>query len=56
MMSQEIYGGQSSIPMQSYIERFVNDNPVEYSPLLEPLKKATNLKYKEYIRETLLEN
>ena len=31
-------------------------NPVEYSPFLEPLKKAANLKYKEYIRETILEN
>jgi hypothetical protein len=38
------------------LERFVNENPVEFSPLLEPLKKAANLKYKDYIRETLLEN
>jgi len=56
MMSQDIYGGQSSIPLQGFIERFVNDNPVEFSPLLEPMKKAANLKYKDYIRETLLEN
>ena len=34
----------------------MNENPVEFSPLLEPLKKAANLKYKDYIRETLLEN
>jgi len=34
----------------------VNENPVEYSTLYEPLKKAANLKYKEYIKETILEN
>jgi len=33
----------------------VNENAVEYSPLFEPLKKAANLKYKEYIKETVLE-
>ena len=42
--------------LQSYIEKFVNDNPVEYSALYEPMKKAANLKYKEYIKETVLEN
>lgn len=34
----------------------MTENPVEYSPLLEPLKKAANLKYKEYLKETVLEN
>lgn len=34
----------------------MNDNPVEYSPLLDPMKKAANLKYKDYIKETILEN
>lgn len=34
----------------------MNDNPVEYSSLFEPLKKAANLKYKEYLKETILEN
>lgn len=29
---------------------------MEYSPFLEPMKKAANLKYKEYIRETISEN
>lgn len=38
------------------IEKFVNDNAVEYSALFEPMKKAANLKYKEYIKETVLEN
>jgi len=42
--------------MQNIIEKFVNDNAVEYSALFEPLKKAANLKYKEYIKETALEN
>ena len=42
--------------IQLQIERIVNENPQEYSPLLEALKKSANLKYKEYIRETLLEN
>jgi hypothetical protein len=42
--------------MQQHIERFVSENPVEFSPLLEPLKKAANLKYKEYLKETILEN
>ena len=56
MIGQEIYNGSSSNQMQSYIEKFVNDNPVEYSSLFEPLKKAANLKYKEYLKETILEN
>ena len=42
--------------MQNLIEKFVNENPVEYSALFEPLKKSANLKYKEYIKETVLEN
>ena len=56
MMGQEIYGGTNSLQMQQHIERFVSENPVEFSPLLEPLKKAANLKYKEYLKETILEN
>jgi hypothetical protein len=51
-----LYGGNSSVQLQSYIDRFVQENPVEYSPLLEPMKKAANLKYKEYLKETILEN
>lgn len=56
MSGPDIYGSQSSHQLQNYIERFVQDNPVEYSPLLEPMKKAANLKYKEYLKETILEN
>jgi len=56
MSAGDIYANQSSHQIQTYIERFVNENPVEYSPFLEPLKKAANLKYKEYLRETALEN
>jgi hypothetical protein len=40
MMGQEIYGATNSLQMQQHIERFVSENPVEFSPLLEPLKKA----------------
>jgi len=56
LANQEIYGGQSNHNLQQYIEKFVNENPVEYSSLFEPLKKAANLKYKDYIKETILEN
>ena len=38
------------------IESFVNENPLENSPFLEPLKRAANVKYKDYVRETLQEN
>ena len=56
MSAGDIYANSSSHQIQSYIDRFVNDNPVEYSPFLEPMKKAANLKYKEYIRESVNEN
>jgi tubulin polyglutamylase TTLL5 len=56
MVNQDIYGATSSHQMQNLIEKFVNDNAVEYSSLFEPLKKAANLKYKEYIKETVVEN
>jgi len=56
LSGQDIYGGQTNMQLQNFIERFVNDNPVEYSPLLEPIIKASNLKYKEYLKETILEN
>jgi hypothetical protein len=56
MMNQEIYGNQQSLPLQNYIDRFCAENPVEYSPLLEPMKKAANLKYRDYIKETISEN
>jgi hypothetical protein len=42
--------------MQAIIDKFCQENPVEYSPLYEPLKKAANLKYKDYIKETIIEN
>jgi hypothetical protein len=56
MAGNDIFTGQSSHQLQGYIERFVNENPVEYSPFLEPMKKAANLKYKEFLRETIQEN
>ena len=49
----DIFTGQSSHQLHSYIDRFINENPVEYSPFLEPMKKAANLRYKEYLRETV---
>ena len=56
MGSSDIYGGQSSHQVQTTIDRFVTDNPVEYSAFLDPLKKAANLKYKDYVRDTINES
>jgi hypothetical protein len=42
--------------MYSLIERFVAENPGELGPMFDSLKKGSQLKYKEYIRETLSEN
>lgn len=41
--------------MYQIIEKFVGDNPQEFGHLLEPMRKAASLRYKDYIRETLLE-
>jgi hypothetical protein len=38
------------------IERLAMENPTEYSGLVEPMKKASTVRYREYIRETLIEN
>ena len=37
------------------VERLVVENPTEYQPIFEPLKKAINCRYKDYIKETLAE-
>lgn len=37
------------------IERYANENPIEFAPILDTLKKASTFRYKEYIRETLAE-
>jgi hypothetical protein len=37
------------------LERLVVENPTEYSAHFEPLKKALNCRYREYIKETLAE-
>lgn len=37
------------------LERLVVENPTEYSAHFEPLKKALNCRYREYIKETLVE-
>jgi len=39
----------------SMIEKLAMDNPQEYSILVEPMKKASTLRYKEYIREAVSE-
>jgi len=39
--------------LQAMIERLALENPQEYSVLLEPLKKASTLRYREYLRETV---
>jgi hypothetical protein len=41
--------------MYQIIDKFVSENPQEYGHLLEPMRKAASLRYKEYIRETLVE-
>jgi len=56
MMNGELYNQNSSMQLQGLIEKFVNENAIEYSSLFEPMKKAANLKYKEYIKETVIEN
>ena len=38
------------------IERLAMENPGEYANLVEPMKKASQVRYREYIRETLIEN
>jgi hypothetical protein len=38
------------------IERLAMENPGEFSNLVEPMKKASQVRYREYIRETLIEN
>ena len=37
-------------------ERLAMENPGEFSNLVEPMKKASQVRYREYIRETLIEN
>lgn len=41
--------------MYQIIDKFCADNPQDFGHLLEPMRKAASLRYKEYIRETLLE-
>ena len=38
------------------IARLAMENPREFSNLVEPMKKASQVRYREYIRETLIEN
>lgn len=42
--------------LQAMIERLAMENPSEWSSLVEPLKKGSTVRYREYIRETLVEN
>ena len=37
------------------IEKLAMDNPQDFSLLVEPMKKASQLRYKEYIREAVTE-
>ena len=37
------------------IEKLAIDNPQEYSLLVDPMKKASTMRYKEYIREASTE-
>ena len=38
------------------IEKLAIDNPQEYSILVDPMKKAQSMRYKEYIREATAEH
>ena len=38
------------------IERLAIENPAEFSGLIDPMKKASTVRYREYLRETLQEN
>jgi hypothetical protein len=38
------------------IERIALEHPQEFGNLVEPMKKASSVRYREYIRETLMEN
>jgi hypothetical protein len=42
--------------LNQMIERLANEAPQEWGPLAEPMKKASVVRYREYIRETLAEN
>jgi len=42
--------------MLTLIEKFVNDNQMEFGHMTDALKKAAVFKYKEIIAETLSEN
>jgi hypothetical protein len=37
------------------IERLAAENPQEYSIMVDPMKKAAGLRYKDYIREAVSE-
>jgi len=39
--------------LQAMIERLAMENPAEFSSLVEPMKKASTVRYKDYILETL---
>jgi len=38
------------------IEKFVSENPQDFGNMLEPMRRAASIRYREYIRETLAEN
>ena len=38
--------------LQAMIERLSLENAQEYGPLIEPMKKAASMRFREYIRET----
>jgi len=37
------------------IEKLAMENPNEFANLVEPMKKATTIRYKEYVREAIAE-
>ena len=37
------------------IEKLAMENPNDYANLVEPMKKAATIRYKEYVREAIAE-
>lgn len=49
------FANNSASQLITMIEKLAVDNPSEYASLVEPMKKALNCKYREYIREAVAE-
>ena len=52
----DAYHQQVNVQMLGQVEKFVNENALEYGHLSDSIRKAAAFKNKEMIQETLLEN